>query len=143
MPVTSIGRKKAVAASPPSGSVTVAPSPASASLATAFGAIIGTSAAALDAEPQHGLEDEVAVARGAAEHRVAGVAEHHDASLRRIGHAHRLVDGHGLRTWKASRSDQARSASSSARRSASARSPSVTTIVAQPPSATSSQGCIG
>jgi len=47
------------------------------------------------------------------------------------------------RSWNASRSDQARSASSSASVSASLRSPSVTVIAAYPPSATSTQGCIG
>ena len=80
----------------------------------------------------------------AAEHRVAGVAEHDDArSARRRPCAPPRRSARASRTWNASRSDQARSASSSASRSASARSPSVTTIAAQPPSATSSQGCIG
>ena len=46
-------------------------------------------------------------------------------------------------TMNASRMDHARSADSSASFSASAWSLSVTTTVAQPPSSTSSQGCIG
>ena len=72
--------------------MTILPSPAATSVATALGEISGDQGASLRLEAQHGLQNDVAVAGGTPEHRVSGIAQDDDPARLGIGEPDCVID---------------------------------------------------